>query len=96
MLIKGGLGLQQNVSIPLSLLKNLIALLEYWDVSLLDRAVRDEHGNALYALTMKLHKLDLREAYSKIVNAPNEDARHMARIEYLRLKNTLAELAEID
>jgi len=88
--------LQQNVSIPLSFLKNLIALLEYWDVSLLDRAVRDEYSAALSALRMKLHKLDLREAYSKVVKAPNEDARHMARIEYLRLKNTLAELGEID
>ena len=88
--------MQQSVSIPLSLLKNLISLLEYWDVSLLDRAVRDEYWNALSALRMKLHKLDLRDAYSKIVKAPNEDARHMARIEYLRLKNILAELGVDD
>jgi hypothetical protein len=92
----GGFGLQQNVSIPLYLLKNLISLLEYWDVSLLDRALRDEYWGTLSALRMKLHKLDLRVAYSKIVKAPNEDARHMARIEYLRLKNILAELGVDD
>ena len=78
-----------NVTIPLPLLKNLIVLLEYWDVSLLDRAVRDDYWGALWALKIKLLKLDIREAYARIIHAPNEDARHVARIEYLQLKNHL-------
>ena len=77
----------KNVEIPLALLKSLITLLEYWDVSLFDRSVRDDYWDALWFLKLKLLKLDLRDAYSKIVKAPNDNARHMARIEYLQLKN---------
>jgi len=77
----------KNVEIPLALLKSLITLLEYWDVSLFDRSVRDDYWDALWSLKLKLLKLDLRDAYSKIVKAPNDNARHMARIEYLQLKN---------
>lgn len=82
--------MSKNVTIPMPLLKNLIALLEYWDVSLFDRAVRDDYWDALWALKLKLLKLDIHEAYSRIATAPNEDARHTARIEYLQLKNQLS------
>jgi hypothetical protein len=77
----------KNVEIPLSLMKSLITLLEYWDVSLFDRSVRDDYWDALWFLKLKLLKLDLRDAYSRIVRAPNDNARHKARIEYLQLKN---------
>jgi len=87
--MKEGFDHGNNISIPLPLLKNLIVLLEYWDVSLLDRAVRDDYWGALWALKIKLLKLDVREAYARIIHAPNEDARHLARIEFLQLKNTL-------
>jgi len=79
-----------NVTIPLPLLKNLITLLEYWDVSLFDRAVRDDYWDALCALRLKQLKLDIHAAYTMMAKAPNENARLMARIEYLRLKNQLA------
>ena len=81
--------MDKNVSIPLSLLKNLIDLLEYWDTRLLDRAIRDDYYDTLCALKMKQLKLDIHDAYSLMVKAPNEDTRHRARIEYLRLKNQL-------
>ena len=81
--------MDKNVTIPLPLLKNLIDLLEYWDTSLLDRAVRDDYWDALWALKMKQLKLDIHNAYSLMVNAPNEDARYLARMEYLCLKNHL-------
>jgi len=83
----------KNVEIPLALLKNLITLLEYWDVSLFDQSVRDDYWYALWALKLKLLKLDLRDAYTRIVKAPNDDARHIARIEYLQLKNQLDAVA---
>jgi hypothetical protein len=83
------LTISNNITIPLPLLKNLIVLLEYFDVSLFDRAVRDDYWDALWALKMKQLKLDIHDAYTLMVRAPNEDARHMARIEYLRLKNQL-------
>lgn len=81
--------MSNNITIPLPLLKSLIVLLEYFDVSLFDRAVRDDYWDALWALKMKQLKLDIHDAYTLMVKAPNEDARHMARIEYLRLKNQL-------
>ena len=86
----------KNVTIPLPLLKSLVLLLEYWDISLLDRAVRDDYWDALSALKMKLLKLDLRDAYSRIIKAPNEDARHIARIDYLQLKNLFSSISEYD
>jgi len=81
--------MDRNVTIPLPLLKSLIALLEYWDVSLLDRSVCVDYWDALWALKTKQFKLDIHDAYSMFVKAPNEDARHLARIEYLRLKGQL-------
>jgi len=81
--------MSKNVTIPLQLLKNIIVLLEYWDISLFDCAVREDYWDALWSLKLKLLKLDLHEAYTRIAKAPNEDARHSARIEYLQLKNQL-------
>jgi hypothetical protein len=76
----------KNVEIPLVVLKNLVTLLEYWDVSLFDRYVREDYWDALWFLKLKLLKLDLRDAYSRIVKAPDDNARHKARIDYLQLK----------
>ena len=83
----------KNVEIPLTLLKSLVTLLEYWDVSLFDRSVCDEYWDALWALKLKLLKLDLHDAYSRIVKATNDDARHKARMEYLQLKNQFNAIA---
>jgi len=77
----------KNVEIPLALLKRLVALLEYWGVSLFGRPIRDDYWHALWSLKLKLLKLDLRDAYTRLVKVPGDDARHMARIEYLQLKN---------
>jgi hypothetical protein len=79
----------KNVTIPLPLLKSIIALFEHWDISLFDRAIREDYWDVLWSLKLKLLNLDLHEAYSRIVKAPNEDARHTARMEYLQLKNQL-------
>jgi hypothetical protein len=77
----------KHVEIPLALLKSLVTLLEYWDISLFDRSIRDDYWDALWSLKLKLLKLDLHDAYSRIVKAPNDDARHKARMDYLQLKN---------
>jgi len=88
--------MDKNVTIPLPLLNSLIVLLEYWDVSLFDSAIRDDYWAVLSALRMKLLRLDLRDAYAKIVKAPNEAARDIARLEYLKLKNLVADVAVAD
>jgi len=82
-----------NVEIPLALLKSLVSLLECWDVSLFDRSVRDDYWDALWSMKLKLLKLGLHDAYSRIVKAPNDNARHKARIEYLQLKNQFEAIA---
>jgi hypothetical protein len=86
----------KNVTVSLQLLKNIVVLLEYWDISLLDYSLRDDYWDALWAIKTKLLKNDLREAYARIVQAPDENARHNARIEYLRLKNQLVAVANSD
>jgi len=77
----------KNVAVPRPLLKTLVALLECWDVSLFDRSIRDEYWGALWALKIRLLKLDIRDAYAMIAKAPDGDARHVAHTEYLRLKS---------
>jgi hypothetical protein len=80
---------KKNVEIPLPLLKSLIELLDYWDVSLFERPISGDYWHALWALKLKLLKHDLRDAYARIANAPDDDSRHMARKEYLQLKSQL-------
>jgi hypothetical protein len=82
----------KSVLIPVPLVKQIIELLDYWDISKYDRAIRDDRRDVLQELNVKLHKLELRDAYSKMVNADNEDRRHDARMEYLWLKNRLNDL----
>ena len=78
-----------NVMIPLSLLERIIELLGYWDTSRYDRAVCDDYDYILQELKVKIQKLELREAYTKIIQAKDEDARLSARIEYLWQRNNI-------
>jgi uncharacterized membrane protein len=81
--------MSKNVLIPMSLLCSIIELLEYWNLSMYDRVVQDLYSEVLNELLVKMQKIELRDAYSKIINAKNADSRDQARIEYLRLKNQL-------
>jgi hypothetical protein len=80
-----------NVLIPLALFRRVIELLEYWDINE-KNDLRFEYCDVLWELKLKIQKLELREAYSKIISAGNEDARHDARIEYLRQRRRLGEV----
>jgi len=81
-----------NILIPLDLLVRTYELLDYFDISKYDRVVRDDYHAIKRELNRKLHKLELREAYSKILRAKDEDARHSARMEYLWQKNQIGDL----
>ena len=85
---------KKNVLIPVSLVKQIIELLGGLDASNLDRAIRDGRMDVLQALNIKMHKLDMRDAYSKIIAADNDDRRHDARMEYLWQKRRLVDLEE--
>jgi len=82
----------KNVLIPIPLVKQIIELLGYWDISKYDRAIRDDHSDVLLSLNLKLQKLELRDAYAKIITADNEGSRHDARINYLWQKNRISDL----
>jgi len=79
----------KNVLIPLALLGQIVELLGYWDISGYDRVIRDDYHDVLRDLNMKMKKLELREAYTGIIRADDEDARHLARIEYLRQRSQI-------
>ena len=73
----------KNVMVSHALFMRVVDLLESWDIP--ERhELRFEYCDILSALKVKIQRLELHEAYSKIVSASDEDARIDARIEYLR------------
>ena len=85
------INMSKNVLIPLTLFMRLIELLEYWDIPE-HHDLRFEYCDVLWELKVKIQKLELREAYSKIISADSEDSRHDARIEYLRQRHCLGDV----
>ena len=83
--------MSKNVLIPISLLDKLITLLDYWDVSSYEYFIRYDYCDVLDQLIWKMQKIELRGAYSKILDAYNQDDRDFARIEYLRKRRVLRE-----
>jgi hypothetical protein len=80
----------KNVLIPLSILDRTIDLLIRLDVySSDDHHLRCDYHDVLDYLVWKKQKLDLRDAYSKLVSATSQDERHEARLQYLMRKRAL-------
>ena len=79
--------MSKNVLIPLPLLERIVFLFESLDVSNSSNCC--DYYDVLRLLKVKMQKLELRKAYANIINAGGEDARHVARIEYLRQRNQL-------
>ncbi len=75
--------------IPLSLLDRIAALLSRLDTSDFGYETRYEYDDILWALQVKKQKIELREAYSKIILADDPEARDAARVEYLRQQRIL-------
>ncbi len=85
---------EKKVLIPLSLLDRMIGLLEAWDVSKRELDIRCEYHNVLGELVWKKQKLELRDAYAKIVLADTQEARDEAHIRYLQQKRLMDDEAE--
>ena len=84
--------MDKNVMIPLSLLMQVVELLEYWDLSGYAEDFRRLYADTLWHLKVKLQKLELRDAYAKIISAKDDIARQTARIEYLSLKSRIGDV----
>jgi hypothetical protein len=80
----------ENVKIPLTLLNQAVNVLEYVYRSNEMLALAPDFiaftESVLRDLKKKQLSVELRAAYSKIITAKTEDARHAAGIDYLRLK----------
>ena len=75
-----------NIKIPQELLAQVIYLLEHIDISSYDPAIRHDYNAVYMAFLKKEQSIELRDAYSKMVFAENEEERTEARLNYLRLK----------
>lgn len=76
----------KDVKIPLSLFSQMISLLECWNLDGYDPAILCDYDNVYTALLKKRRSLELRETYSKIISAKDEDTRFEARMQYLHEK----------
>ena len=82
----------KNVMVSHALFMRVVDLLESWDIP--ERhELRFEYCDILWALKVKIQRLELHEAYSKIVSASDDDARVDARIEYLRKRTCIGDVA---
>ena len=84
--------MSKNVMIPVSLLERLTEMLDGLDTSRYGYNFCREYEDILWHLKVKAQRLELREAYTRFIGAKDEDARHCARIEYLRQKNQLGDV----
>jgi len=80
------------VKIPVVLFLDIINLLESIEAGgAYDFVTQEEYGYVLCALRKKKEALALREAYSLIIHAKDDDSRHSARMHYLQQKRGLNE-----
>jgi len=76
----------KKILIPMEMLIRIGELLCYLDVSPYDCSIQDEYNCILNAILNKLQAIELRKAYSNIINAKDEDKRFYARLNYLQLR----------
>ena len=84
--------MSKNVMIPMPLLGRIVDLLGYWNVSQYDRAIQDDYCEVLRELKVKMQKIELRDAYAKIITAKDSDQRDWARFDYLRLRSQVGDV----
>ena len=76
----------QNIQIPTTLFKRIIALFEYLDISGHTLSNIYDYRSVLLELREKQHSINLRSAYTKILYAKNDAQRNAAQAAYLKLK----------
>ena len=81
--------MSRNITIPRSLFYKIFDLLDCWDVSGYSPHIRVDYCDVLFALSKKKQSIELRDAYSKIINADSDEQQHNARMLYLMEKRNL-------
>ena len=81
----------KNVKIPLALLTQTIELLEKIDISEYGFSFQHDFDNVYFAFLKKQQAIELRDAYSQIIFAEDEDARFQARLRYLNNKRNIVD-----
>jgi len=83
----------KNVMIPLFLLERIIEFLDCLDIP--ERHdLSYEYGDILWALKVKIQKLELKEAYSKIILAGDEENRDLLQIRHLQQRDLLNDMED--
>jgi len=78
----------KNIMIPLSLLDQIIEFMQELDLSEY-HPLRYEYCEILWALRVKKQKIELHDAYFRIISALDPDDRDDARMQYLQQKRAL-------
>ena len=79
---------EKQVLLPLSLLNDIFDLLESWDeISSCPENLKAVYEKSLSLLSEKLVKIKIRDSYSNIVLANDDDSREKARIDYMKRKH---------
>ena len=77
----------QNVQIPLSLFRKIMSFFEFMSFSSYTFPAFYELNDIISELREKQHKINLRTVYTKTIYAKDDEQRHSARRDYLKLKN---------
>jgi len=81
--------MDENVKIPMWLLKRTIQLLNCIDITEYELPVRLKYQAVLSAFRKKEQRLALRESYAKIIFAEDEGKRALAKTQYLQEKREI-------
>ena len=81
----------KNIKIPELLLRQAIDVMERFDISEYGLEFQHDFDTVLFTFLKKQQSMELREAYSQIINAEDDDARHVARMRYLKGKRDIVD-----
>lgn len=73
----------KNVQIPYAVFSKTIDFLDLIDISEYNQHIQEEYFDVIFALAAKQRSIELRDAYSRLASAENDDDRHEARMRYL-------------
>jgi len=82
----------KNVKIPELLFRQTIDLLERFDISEYGLEFQHDFDIVFFAFLKKRQSMELREAYSQIILAEDDEARARARLQYLKNKRELEDV----